>query len=564
MNREKLIRTQRLDARGKIVGPPIGVYTPHTTHLPHTAHLAPSVPIANMLPPPQAKSTKENNARKRSYGEIVDLTQDISDEEFERRRPKPRIDYIHHGQFLDPATSGPPSSIATSGSGAEQTRNLDQFRYKSSTGKEHLWSEKMIEPMNKRKDALRRSTYNPKTIARDILLASGRHPTMAPLNQHLEILREKFQSVTWDSDLSTFRWDLVDPGGDLSRPRQRLATYQPPAISVPVLPVTDVNNDADDEDGDLSAERPNLRRGGRPRINLAIGNRSAPPAASGMGVLVPHQRPSQKSVTMVRNSTINTGTSFTPAARSIVSPVSTPPTHKFSSNTAANTPTPGRKGRPPGAKNKYPRPDKGIPKKKALSDRSLNRAGSGKSPVPARLHVSTSTPVKPSGLRNARTLEHGVAVVIQSRSPSVADPGSAQGDKRNWSTIKEGFSGINPSTPFYKVYKCKWDKCPAELHNLDTLRKHVRKHRDHGEGPFLCKWADCYNTQPLNDREKPSNGDGMLEWPNFASEETWDKHVESKHVSLYAWQLGDGPATHSSGKSQFVVDRALKSIDRVV
>ncbi|KAL4999201.1 hypothetical protein BDV10DRAFT_59123 [Aspergillus recurvatus] len=61
-------------------------------------------------------------------------------------------------------------------------------------------------------DAAQKTTYDPQTIARDILIAAGRHPTEAHLNHHLVCLRDIFTSVEMNSDLATFRWDLVDPG----------------------------------------------------------------------------------------------------------------------------------------------------------------------------------------------------------------------------------------------------------------------------------------------------------------------------------------------------------------
>lgn len=71
--------------------------------------------------------------------------------------------------------------------------------------------EDVVRPMHKRRDALRRSKYNPKTIARDVLIAIGDHPHMDPLNAHLDVLRRRFKAVDLESDMSTFRWDLVDP-----------------------------------------------------------------------------------------------------------------------------------------------------------------------------------------------------------------------------------------------------------------------------------------------------------------------------------------------------------------
>ena len=79
------------------------------------------------------------------------------------------------------------------------------------SGRDALLFEDVVRPMHKRKDALRRSKYNPETIARDILIATGSHPHMDPLNAHLDILQRRFIAVDLESDMSTFRWDLVDP-----------------------------------------------------------------------------------------------------------------------------------------------------------------------------------------------------------------------------------------------------------------------------------------------------------------------------------------------------------------
>ena len=81
-------------------------------------------------------------------------------------------------------------------------------------GRDALRQKDIVRPIHKRRDALRRSKYNPETIARDVLLAMGIHPNMDPLNAHLDILRKKFRAVNLESNVSTFRWDLVDPEQD--------------------------------------------------------------------------------------------------------------------------------------------------------------------------------------------------------------------------------------------------------------------------------------------------------------------------------------------------------------
>lgn len=238
------------------------------------------LPDESRLNQPQESSastplTKKDMARKRTFSEIVDLTQDPSDDEDDIRRVKARLGAINN--LNDEAAK---SSTVTSGAVSDEARatsihptankekrkdrrrllgsadqsglsswvatedeNSDLSRFKYADSQQDLiQSAIIIRRMDKANNALRRSTYNPKTIARDILISAGKHPTLPPLNHHLDILRRKFTHVDFTSDLSTFRWDLVDPG------RQEVAGTE----------VHDVDmNDADDEDlgGALAARR---------------------------------------------------------------------------------------------------------------------------------------------------------------------------------------------------------------------------------------------------------------------------------------------------------------------
>ena len=223
-------------------------------------------------------------------------------------------------------------------------------------------------------------------------------------------------------------------------------------------------------------------------------------------------------------------------------------TDPSSAHTSTTVTTPGsnavpkRRGRPSGAKNKSP--DKGVPKGNA-SDHTPSGTG-----VPTRAkplpNSIVTTPVKPSGLRHALTPTDGVAVVIQSRSPSVANTpkmGSAKAGAPRKTQVPPGRYLAQPS---YKIYRCLWEQCPAELHNLETLKKHVRKHRDKSEaGPFPCLWANCYdgNTSAANGSQANSKGQRV----KFESDIAWQTHMEMKHLDAVAWELGDGPA-HSSGE----------------
>ena len=209
--------------------------------------------------------TKQDLARKRSFGDIVDLTQ-LSDDERPPQRPrldddKPSLPHTvsGHNQVFFPqfgtmrssiVKSAPEQAVSSPSTKGGQS-SMKRVKTKPSS-RQYLWSEPdIIRPMNKRQDALRRSSYDSKTIARDILLAVGKHPTMAPLNSHLDILREKFTAVNYDSDLSTFRWDLVDPGN-------------------PAPAETGDANGADNKEPHTPSSRSLLSRH-RPRISVVVG-----------------------------------------------------------------------------------------------------------------------------------------------------------------------------------------------------------------------------------------------------------------------------------------------------
>ncbi|KAK2751151.1 hypothetical protein FQN57_000226 [Myotisia sp. PD_48] len=208
-----------------------------------------------LTPMAQAPSdSKEARARKRTFDEIVDLTQAFSDEENDNHGPKilqPPITFSEPSYEPSPSLSLPlsrnistesptRSSVLSSGnitttagpnselqpSPAESTplpeqspktlqNKLHQFRYNgdSDRARENLRSRKdIVKPIDAAK-TLPKPYYDPRTIARDIMIAAGRHPTERPLNQHLTKLKEKFNAVNYTSDLETFRWELVDPGG---------------------------------------------------------------------------------------------------------------------------------------------------------------------------------------------------------------------------------------------------------------------------------------------------------------------------------------------------------------
>ena len=596
---------------------------------------SPQKPQQSLIPPPAPPkpSTKEEMARKRNFNDIVDLTQALSDED--DFQPSPKIARIESPQTdssaLTIAASAsknvetPVSSLSSrnkspkttvvdlepnESSTATKKKNADLSQYKYAplpipSKQEPLRFANVVRSMN-RNDALRRSSYNPKTICRDILVSSGKHPTMAPLNYHLEILRKTFHSIDNHSDLSTFRWDLVDPGGD---PVPSISQFKS---------IDDVEmHDADDEGVQPTispvAQPAMARRGGRiavaslvngeevatsdvhdplpikGRLSLrgqkrrqgrVFGTQSRPidvDASEGypFGVSDPSSSGTRRSddqdlskqragagasTTYVHIRTDEADVGRVNPTGEISSPHRRrrPPGKKSFSTPVRNTvgiSSPSdtgsglgskQRGRPPGSKDKSLRKNAAILRATDTSIRTL--PGSS---------ATNTTPARPSGLRHTMTPSDGIAVLIE--SPKQTDSGERKRRSKSQEPRKQKKatpSGRHPSSPNHEIYKCQWNGCQSKLHNLETLRKHVRMHRDgYPIGPFPCLWADCGPSKVSKGEPK---AESELQWLEFGTRTVWEKHMESKHLDRYAWELGDGPSTHPSGKPPFQT-RTLKS-----
>lgn len=391
-------------------------------------------------PPAQmpAPGSKAALARKRTFAEIVDFTQLSSDDDDSPPPPKaPRLEDVppHSGTNMDVDIQEVPASASETPEAPEapaKTLDLSQFRMPdadSSTSNEALRRRTdIIKPLNKT-EALKTRYYDPKTIARDILIATGRHPTERPLNQHLSKLRDNFPAVENSSDLRTFRWDIVDPGGPLP-PEVPLVS----AVSRP--PLITVRQYAKPPSGRLPNQSPR------------------DPTKDAGGPQFPHT-PSQLRISQ----TVNNSDDLSPH----VQQENNNKNNNINNSVMSSTPStsgPRRRGRPLGAKNKP-----------TFADR--------------------------------------VEVAI----PTSSSPKAAQ----------------RP----YRTYKCEWKGCDAQLHNLQTLRKHVtRLHipKDNVIG-LSCLWAGCSGTGNTFTNNKLAD------------------HLEKIHLSALAWTLGEGPGSVRSGET---------------
>ena len=511
---------------------------------------------------------KQELARKRTFEEIVDLTQTLSDdEELKRHRPKSRI---------DEGTSASNKSVKNVfGQVAQRQQNSGRstpkpFKYKYSGRDTLLQSHDIIEPMNKRRDALRRSTYNPKTIARDFLLGIGRHPSMAPLNSHLDVLKDRFKAVDYESDLSTFRWDLVDPEGEANAelsdtddevavPVVNPVAHQHPA---PIAVMIARNNGGLVENDSAPSYTPNSNKRGPYKKK---GNTSGIQPAGSTNTPYRQSLQSSPSTQSIADVPSLSRQVWRPSVYNDLHTVQTDLTPLNTSSSSTSGSTIKRKGRPPGAKNKQVRPDKGILKKMkppsahetpstAQEEDNLGISPSKeKTPsignvtpekpivsVPTRPRLITSTPSRPSSLKHslsAVTPTNGIAVVIPSRSPSVVLASPRDSVKKERPKRTEVIpTNMDSPVPTYTMYPCRWENCPAELHNLETLKKHIKKHRRSVDGVYQCLWLDC------SDSSKPlSNNMQMEDQENqrlaFKTDVEWLEHIESSHLGVFGKKL---------------------------
>jgi hypothetical protein len=465
---------------------------------------APSpIPVAEMIPiKPELKppANKEEAARKRNLSDLVDLTQ-LDDEDdmgppMKRPNAGPMYTYGSPHPHIDDAMkvdAAPVNNFPTASTPApvmaEPTPRplpLSETRYRL-----------IVEPLDKKK-ALRRNTYNPATIARDVLLACGRHPSQRRLNQHLEVLRTNIPQISYESDLSTIKWDLIDPGNP------------PPGYfkdSVQALiEDADDEDDSEDEERDQTARRGSSYATGGESANTRV---QALPEATNPFKQKRRGRPPRHSLpNTTLPSTPDRQTS--PASMSASAPRSAAAGVGYSAFRSATEygpdgkPLPKKKGRPVGWR-KAIHGSSAAQQRPAMND-----------------HTGKYVPPQPSTLRDVGN--DAEPIRIDSRSPSVS------------------------RVPQYQSFKCKWQNCKAELHNLETLQKHVFKvhKKETLRNTLECLWDSC--GKEVTSFDPMSNMSIERHTPHaFEAENAWRQHIQQNHFDPLAWEQGDGPAGGLSG-----------------
>lgn len=101
------------------------------------------------------------------------------------------------------------------------------------------------------------------------------------------------------------------------------------------------------------------------------------------------------------------------------------------------------------------------------------------------------------------------------------------------------------TAPRYVSFWCEWAGCTAELQNIETLRRHVRKVHGQAEQaePLVCRWATC-GQQP--------GEEGAV----FQQDYEFHAHVDERHLLPFVWHVGDG---HRNAK--FMMQSTVDKVD---
>lgn len=496
--------------------PPGPLY--HGPHIPaplnhevKRSHKRKSLPLVKPEPPP---GSKEAMARKRNFSELVDLTKLSDNEDYVLSSdhqlpgsPSPEPDLLQQFQmngaprqpqapFQASFVPGPQDSMYSLPQYAAPPPPVPQSSKKPKTV--------LAKAVNK-SEALEKEWYNPKTVARDIMIAAGRHPTERPLNAHMAGLLGVH--IELDSDLSTFDWDAIDPGGPPA-PRVEYVDIPagPPRYRLGAKVHKRRERKADEEAPGESRLPDSAKRD-------AAGDPPAPAPTTSPALFArlnfrKNQRKDDKDQSEARPSRLRESLNYT-TERSV-----TPGKRKASAD-PQDAPAPHATPGPVS-------PNPSRPESRASNMDSDGTPSGAVYPSGKRRGRPPGSKNKKSGLTTVRSVAK-----VAATTPQIQVPAS------------------EPSLQAHPVYRCKWKRCKAELHNLETLRKHIsKKHHPTDEEmasaqPFQCWWKHC-----------PSLDSEGLYHPTYTSDDLddWMEHMNQSHVHEVALKLGDGPKTTPVGK----------------
>lgn len=323
----------------------------------------------------------------------------------------------------------------------------------------------------------------------------------------MEQLKDRFTGVDDSADLSTFRWDMVDPGG--------LAVGSANAS----FPCERMEDKSSTGAGDAPSKEIVLKD-----VKLPIGRGPLRPTRGG------------SSLRGTRGSSLHRNHTRTPTQPSGL---------RFSSTIESNfevvieTTAPSMSIIP----NDIPNGTSGAIDSSTTARRRPGRP-SKKLSVPSQ--VATPSPKRTGRPRKAPS--SGVLTQGNSTEPKVGrsrihplSESKPKGRQRN---------SVNPKlvSPKFVPFLCEWRDCKAELHNLETLRKHIYTvhNKEQMSGAIVCQWAKCGLTREVR-HKRNLELKVIHEDHDFATIETFKDHVEKAHLIPFAWHMGDGPRGSTLG-----------------
>lgn len=419
-----------------------------TEHPPATAaYKTPKAKNVSTRPVP-APGSKEAAARKRDFSELIDLTE-IDDENYVVPDKHPRLDgqdsdvemednhfQAFPQQVLSPVTQ--PKAPPSNGWFGPNPQPVRFDPYVASTGQpkkqdtvaEAKASRLILAKTLDKNEALKKQYYDPRTVARDVLIASGRHPSERPLNVHLAGMLGKY--IELDSDVSTFEWDEIDPGGPplpkeeyvdvpASRPRYKMGDRMPRRLKT--------RHKVD------KTRRPDQEKRDQPAPHSTAwppAQQPLPQPGGPQAIRIKTQKPSGLRYSLLASDEHATPATLDPTRTPIVPSETKQTAPTVDQPSMDQTPSVRKRGRPPGSKNKY------------------SNVGSLKDQAAAMAAVRINIPPR--------------------------DP--------------------HPNPSARENFKCKWRKCSTVLHNLDTLKRHVEKIHspskdDLDSEGYTCWWKKC-------------------------------------------------------------------------
>ena len=504
---------------------------------------------------PVAQQPAARNAQSRGYPPPIPPPH-------QQKRWAPSQDHLHG--------SMPPAKMRRLDNGGSQTKTPrnDQAACNSVPGAQipmvharprglDTTRDKLVQPM-KQSDLLQKQSYNSATIARDVLISAGKHPTEKRLNHHLEALRRNYL-VDMFADLTTFRWDLVDVKPQFGR-KSPVSAPQMPFLRQPpgleplqadqqLLPRATPNHVVSRDHAQLpSRDTPPNRQDPTPgRIDAR-----APPGGLGLRGTSASKAPtyhcpsnssSEFSYGLPRIDPVPASPNSLPR-KSIPSPAPTsqpqpqPPSQQRRPSTTKGT-APPRSPQPQPQPQTQTQPSSPPPQqRRPLTTKS---AAPRKSPLATKQATPQSkTKPTPQGqtVKSQSDSDWTVKSPEARRPPQpqvVVPPSPAKmaPKRRPGRPPKSLANNVEVAIPReqpvrYQIFPCKWEECIAELHNIDSVRAHLAKvHIPHS---LVCRWEDCGNKTPM------------------AAADMF-KHLASEHISKMAWALGDGPKVPVTGEN---------------